>query len=240
MEAAMLRRNLLKAAAAAALTNGLTVHVGHSERAKPLVFVPTSDLAVLDPIVTFNRPTRNYAYLVFDTLYGIDTNWQAQPQMVQGHEVEDDGFTWLLKLREGLRFHDTEPVLPKDVVSSIRRFAPRIPFVSALMAATDELSASDDRAVRFRLKRPFPHLPLASPGRAARCQRSCRNGWRRHRHSSRSARLSAAGPSASSRTSTSAAPVRRSPASISIGHARAAPRGSPRGRTSRISNGSNG
>src|SRR5467141_1112916 len=34
------------------------------------------------------------------------------------------------------------------------------------MAATDDLSAPDDRTVRFRLKRPFPHLPaaLAGPG----------------------------------------------------------------------------
>jgi peptide/nickel transport system substrate-binding protein len=34
------------------------------------------------------------------------------------------------------------------------------------MAATDELSTPDDRTVRFRLKRPFPHLPeaLAGPG----------------------------------------------------------------------------
>jgi len=129
-----------------------------------LVFVPTSDLTVLDPVVTFNRPTRNYAYLVFDTLYGLDTNWQAQPQMVAGHEVEDDGLTWLLKMRDGLRFHDGEPVLAKDVVASIRRFAPRIPFVSALMTATDELSAADDSTVKFRLKRPFPHLPLALAG----------------------------------------------------------------------------
>jgi peptide/nickel transport system substrate-binding protein len=121
---------------------------------------------VLDPVVTFNRPTRNYAYLVFDTLYGIDTNWQAQPQMVEHHEVEDDGLTWVLKLREGLRFHDKEPVLARDVVASIRRFAPRISFANALMAATEELSAPDDRIVRFRLKRPFPHLPeaLAGPG----------------------------------------------------------------------------
>jgi peptide/nickel transport system substrate-binding protein len=128
--------------------------------------VPTSDLAVLDPVVTFNRPTRNYAYLVFDTLYGIDTNWQAQPQMVAGHEVDDDGLTWNLRLREGLRFHDKEPVLARDVVASIRRFAPRIAFATALMAATEELSAPDDHTVRFRLKRPFPHLPeaLAGPG----------------------------------------------------------------------------
>src|SRR5947209_233149 len=86
--------------------------------------------------------------------------------MVEGHEVGADKLSWTLKLREGLRFHDKEPVLAKDVVASIRRFAPRVIFTSALMAVTDELSAPDDRTVRFRLKRPFPHLPeaLAGPG----------------------------------------------------------------------------
>src|SRR6201997_2571080 len=131
-----------------------------------LVFVGVADLSVLDPVVTGARPTRNSAYLVFDTLYGIDTEWKAQPQMVEGHTVEEDGLTWTLKLRSGLRFHDKEPVLARDVVASIRRFAPRVIFATALMDATDELSAPDDRTVRFRLKRPFPHLPeaLAGPG----------------------------------------------------------------------------
>ena len=161
----MRRRDLLHTglAAAAALA---APRIARADKAKTLAFVPTSDLAVLDPVVTFNRPSRNYAYLVFDTLYGIDTNWQAQPQMVAGHEVDDDGLTWNLRLRDGLRFHDKEPVLARDVVASIRRFAPRISFATALMAATDELSAPDDHTVRFRLKRPFPHLPeaLAGPG----------------------------------------------------------------------------
>src|SRR5216110_722060 len=161
----MRRRELLTTGIATAATLAMPRLAG-AARANTLVFVPTSDLAVLDPIVTFNRPTRNYAYLVFDTLYGIDTSWQAQPQMVAGHEVEDDGLTWTLKLRDGLRFHDKEPVLARDVVASIRRFAPRISFATALMAAMEELSAPDDRTVKFRLKRPFPHLPaaLAGPG----------------------------------------------------------------------------
>ena len=159
----MRRRDLLKAGigAAAALA---APRVGGAAAAKTLVVAPTADLVVLDPVVTFNRQTRNYAYLVFDTLYGLDTSWQAQPQMVEGHEVDDDGLTWLLRLRDGLRFHDNEPVLAKDVVASIRRFAVRVPFASALMAATDELSAADDRTVKFRLKRPFPHLPMALAG----------------------------------------------------------------------------
>ena len=54
--------------------------------------------------------------------------------MVLGHEVDDDGLTWNLRLRDGLRLHDNEPVLARDVVASIRRFAPRISFATALMA----------------------------------------------------------------------------------------------------------
>src|SRR5580704_16007272 len=163
----MRRRDLLKTAAAATLSAGVAPRLGRgADRAKTLVFVPTSDLTILDPVVTGARPTRNSAYLVFDTLYGIDIEWKAQPQMVEGHTVEEDGLTWTLKLRDGLRFHDKEPVLARDVVASIRRFAPRVSFATALMATTHELSAPDDRTVQFRLKRAFPHLreALAGPG----------------------------------------------------------------------------
>src|SRR6516165_3687981 len=144
----MIRRDVLKAAGAS-LAALAAPRIGRAERPNKLVFVPPIDLTVLDPIVTALRSTRNHAYLVFDTLYGIDTNWTAQPQMVEGHQVDEDGLTWTLTLRDGLRFHDKEPVLARDVVASIRRFAARIGFVDALMAATEELSAPDDRTVRF-------------------------------------------------------------------------------------------
>jgi peptide/nickel transport system substrate-binding protein len=78
------RRELLKAAAAATFSITAAPRLGRADRAKTLVFVPTSDLTILDPVVTGARPTRNSAYLVFDTLYGIDTEWKAQPQMVEG------------------------------------------------------------------------------------------------------------------------------------------------------------
>jgi peptide/nickel transport system substrate-binding protein len=159
------RRDLLKTAAATLATE-LAPNIVQAESVKTLRYVGVADLSVLDPVVTGARPTRNAAYLIFDTLYGLDTEWQAQPQMVAGHSVENDGLVWNLSLRDGLRFHDRAPVLAKDVVASIRRFAPRVIFATALMEATDELSATDDKTVRFRLKKRFPHLPeaLAGPG----------------------------------------------------------------------------
>src|SRR3984893_16548489 len=161
----MHRRELLKAAGAV-LATFAAPRIGRAERPNKLVFAPAADLSLLDPVVTGYRPTRNHAYLVFDTLYGIDTSWAAQPQMVEGHQVEEDGLIWTLTLRDGLRFHDKEPVLARDVVASIRRFAARISFAGALMAATEELSAPDDRTLRSGLTRPFPNLPeaLAGPG----------------------------------------------------------------------------
>jgi peptide/nickel transport system substrate-binding protein len=161
------RRDLLKAAAAATFTITVVPRLGRADRAKTLVFVGVADLSVLDPVVTGARPTRNYAYLVFDTLYGIDTEWKARPQMVEGHSVEEDGLTWTLKLRDGLRFHDKEPVLARDVVASVHRFAPRVIFANALMDATDELLALDDRTVRFSLETALSAL-AGSSGRARR------------------------------------------------------------------------
>jgi peptide/nickel transport system substrate-binding protein len=237
----IMRRRDLLSAAGAGLAALAAPRIGRAERSSKLVFVPTSDLTVLDPVVTFNRPTRNYAYLVFDTLYGIDTNWAAQPQMVKGHDVEEDGLIWNLKLRDGLRFHDKEPVLARDVVASIRRFAVRIPFAHALMAATEELSAPDDRTVRFRLKRPFPHLPEARAGPGGTVPAIMPEHLAAQpRPTNRSSKSSAAAPIASSPKSMSAALAPPSSALRSTSRDRVAPSASLPDRRSHILIGSSG
>lgn len=126
-----------------------------------LKFIPQIDLAFLDPHWTTANVTRGHGYMVFDTLYGQDGSYTPQPQMVEGHVVENGGRLWTLTLRSGLLWHDGTPVLARDCTASIQRWAKRDAFGSALMAATDELSAPDDRTIRFRLNKPFPLLPAA-------------------------------------------------------------------------------
>ncbi|UFN48639.1 ABC transporter substrate-binding protein [Roseomonas sp. OT10] len=123
--------------------------------------IPQADLAVLDPGITTATVTRNHGFMIFDTLYGLDAAGEPVPEMVGAQEVTEDGKAWTLRLRDGLRFHDGEPVRAADCVASLRRWARRDPFGKTLMAATDELSAVDDRTLRFRLKHPFPLLPQA-------------------------------------------------------------------------------
>jgi peptide/nickel transport system substrate-binding protein len=156
----MKRRNVLKSAAAisAALA---APRIGRAEGPKTVNFAPQADLASLDPVWTTADVTRNYSLAVFDTLYAYDAQFQVQPQMVEGHRIEDDGKTWELTLRDGLGFHDGQKVLARDCVASIQRFAKRNPFGQALMKRVQEITAPSDKVIRFRLDKPFPLLRTA-------------------------------------------------------------------------------
>jgi peptide/nickel transport system substrate-binding protein len=151
-----LKRRTLLAAGAATLAAPRVARA-----ATVLKFVPYVDLAILDPIINTAAQTRTHAYLVFDTLYGCDDNYQAQPEMVEGHVQEDNHRVWTLTLRQGLLFHDGTPVLGRDVVASVRRWGAHDVFGTSLLDATDEISAPDDRTIRFRMKKPFFLLPDA-------------------------------------------------------------------------------
>jgi hypothetical protein len=204
------RRTLLRQAAlsgpAAAL--GLSApRLAAAQGQRTVRFVPQADIAITDPHTTTGIVTRNHAFMVFDTLYGVDAELRPQPQMVESHAVEEGGRRWTMALRGGLRFHDGEPVRARDAVASIRRWSGRNSFANALMAVVDELSAPDDRTILWRLKRPFPMLPRCSATPAPPAPRSCRSGWRAPTWRRWWARWWAAGRSASWPTSASPAPA---------------------------------
>jgi peptide/nickel transport system substrate-binding protein len=153
-----MRRRQMMAGMAAGLAAPSVVG---AQGAQILRFVPSVDLTVTDPIYGTSFTTRNHAAMVFDTLYGVDEQMRAHPQMAAGHVVENDGLTWRITLRDGLRFHDGEPVLARDCIASLQRWGRRDTFGSTLFATTNEVVAESDKVIVWRLKRPFRMLPDA-------------------------------------------------------------------------------
>lgn len=158
------RRTFLKTSAAFG-ASGLAVPrlatPALAQGAKVLRFVPQSNLANFDPVWGTQYVVRNAGTLVWDMLYGVDANLKPQRQMVESEEMSPDGLTWTFRLRPGLRFHDGEPVLAKDVVASLTRWMARDPIGGMIKAVQDELSAVDDTTFRWRLRKPFPKLLYA-------------------------------------------------------------------------------
>ncbi|WP_237214061.1 ABC transporter substrate-binding protein [Falsiroseomonas oryziterrae] len=158
----MLRRDLLAAGAASAGAAALPrFAIAQPASARVLRMVPQANLTSLDPIWTTANITRNHGYMVFDTLYGMDDQFRPQPQMAEGMVTEQDGRRAVITLRQGLRFHDGEPVRAADCVASLGRWMKRSPIGQKLEEFVDALQADGDRRIVFRLKRPFPLLQAA-------------------------------------------------------------------------------
>jgi peptide/nickel transport system substrate-binding protein len=158
----MLTRRTVIAAPVAALA---APRIAHAQATKTLRYVPQSSLAILDPMITTGKITTNHGYHVFDTLYAVDPQYRPQPQMAEGHDISPDGREWRIRLREGLRFHDTTPVRAQDCIASLTRWSQRDGLGQLLRARTDTMTASDDRTILIRLTKPFPALldALAKP-----------------------------------------------------------------------------
>jgi peptide/nickel transport system substrate-binding protein len=145
------------AATAAALALILVPTTGRTEAGPTtLHFIPQADLRSIDPIWTTAYVTRNFGYLVFDTLFSLDKDFKPQPQMVDRWTVSDDKLTYRFTLRDGLKWHDGQPVRAADCVASLDRWGKRDTLGQKLMEAVGEMKAVDDKTFTISLKSPFP------------------------------------------------------------------------------------
>jgi len=156
----MKRRDFLGTAAAA--TGSLSMpRLANAQNARVLRFVPQANLSSLDAIAGTQYVVRNASLLIWDTLFGVDSNLVPKPQMVEAWETADDNKTWTFKLREGLRFHDGEPVLSRDVAASLNRWMVRDTMGQRIKASLAAMEMPDDRTIRLRLNKPFPKMLFA-------------------------------------------------------------------------------
>lgn len=134
-------------------------------------WVPHTDLTILDPIFSTVFITNIHAQLVFDTLYGLDDQYQPHPQMASGHEVDSTGLIWKITLRDGLKFHDGSPVRAQDAVASLNRWSKKDLMGRSLMESTESLTVIDDKTLQFKLKTAFPLIlhALARPTGSMAC-----------------------------------------------------------------------
>ena len=172
------RRQLVRGAGAAAATMLGAPSVAAQTGGETLRFVAQADLKIVDPIWTTAYITRNHGYLVYDTLFGTDEQFRVKPQMVGRTTVSPDGMKYTFTLRDGLRWHDGQPVVSEDCVESLKRWGQKDRFGQLLMAHTGKIAPLDKKtftlelAERFgsvldALGKPSNNVPFMMPARVA-------------------------------------------------------------------------
>jgi peptide/nickel transport system substrate-binding protein len=158
-KAVMHRRAFIAGAAALAASGRALAQPAIGGKARALIHVPQANLTSLDPVWTPALVTRNFAAMVYETLYGRDEQLVPRPLMLDGDLVEDDGRRRTMRLRDGLVFHDGTRVLARDCVASLQRWMKRDAIGQTIAARLDALEAPDDRTLVWRLNKPFAQLP---------------------------------------------------------------------------------
>jgi len=154
----MKHRTVLRGIAATAASAGASFAIAQPSRDRTLRLVPQANLTLLDPHFTTAQVTTNHGYAVFDTLFSVNSHLEARPQMAAGHVIEDDGRTCLITLRDGLTFHNGEPVLARDCAQSLSRWAAREALGQSAAKFIESWGVKDDRTIRISLNRPLPAL----------------------------------------------------------------------------------
>ena len=149
----MAKRRAMGWLAAAAVALMLPA-AGEAQQPKTLRVVMHSDLKILDPIWTSAFIVRNHGYMVYDTLFALDGDLRVKPQMVETWSVTPDNLTWTFTLRDGLEFHDGQPVTTEDVLASLKRWAVRDSVGQILWGKLSEAKAIDAKTFQLVLKSP--------------------------------------------------------------------------------------
>jgi peptide/nickel transport system substrate-binding protein len=120
-----------------------------------LKVVVHADLKILDPVWTTAYITARHSYLIYDTLFALDSKFEPKPQMVDKYTVSDDGLTYTFTLRPGLKFHDGQPVTSRDVVASVTRWMKRDPMGQRLNGFMHSLEAVSPSTFRIVLRERY-------------------------------------------------------------------------------------
>lgn len=135
----------------------LLFSVGVSAQDKVLNYATSSEIVGLSPVLTNDNVTSDVLAQIYDTLFVRDpeTN-EIVPNLAVGYENPDDK-TWVIKLREGVKFHDGTPFNAEAVKFTFERIGdPEVASPRAsLVEPIESIEVRDEYTVVMKTKYPY-------------------------------------------------------------------------------------
>lgn len=159
MEAARTGGAARPAALAATAALLLSAGCGGGEatgREGPLVVAYSAELQTLNPVVSTDQNANELIYyLLFTPLVAYDSAFRVRPWLAESWELSKEEVVFTL--RDGVRWHDGEPVTAADVVFTFELMTdPEVasPLGAAYLSEVASAEALGPRRVRFAFERP--------------------------------------------------------------------------------------
>jgi len=123
----------------------------------------------LDPMASTADLVGIVTQHMFETLYTFDAQWGATPLLAAAlPTISEDGKTYTIPLRTGIKFHDGSVMTSADVVASLERWMKIATRGKQAAEVIESVVATDDATVTISLKTPYaPLVALLSFNNAA-------------------------------------------------------------------------
>ena len=114
----------------------------------------------LDPHAAASAGTREVVFNIYEGLVKTGPTGELLPAVAESYKVSEDGLVYTFTLREGVKFHNGEPVTAEDVIYSLNRCAEHSgdSALKSAFSAIRDLQAIDEKTVTFRLDQPDMEL----------------------------------------------------------------------------------
>ncbi|MDO5706010.1 MAG: ABC transporter substrate-binding protein [Paracoccus sp. (in: a-proteobacteria)] len=129
-------------------------------QAETLRWARSADALTLDPHAQNEGPTTTLLHNIYETLMLRNLDGSLAPRLATEWSVHpDDPSIWVIKLREGVKFHDGADFTAEDVAFSLNRARSETSDFKALHAAVADVEAVDDHTVHVKMNGPAPLYP---------------------------------------------------------------------------------
>lgn len=122
----------------------------------------------MDPLMTTAVVTRDITRHVYESLVGLNDNYEVEPMLAESYEVSEDGKTIVFKLRNNIKFHNGDDMTVEDVVASLERWQEKSALGRTYFSEAQIKGEGEDTVIIELEERLFTALHiLAEPGTAA-------------------------------------------------------------------------
>lgn len=98
--------------------------------------------------------------LVYDSMYELNMDGTFTLTLAESATVSDDGLVWTFKIRDGIAFHDGQPLTAKDVVFSYNLYQSTedYPWMGGYTSYFESVEATDANEVVITLSEAIPNI----------------------------------------------------------------------------------
>src|SRR3954471_4133070 len=152
----MLRTLAYAGAALIALTLGGPEPAGAQQRGGAATVATIGEPNTLDPMISAGDLLGMITQHFYETLFTFGESWELRPLLAENlPEVSADGKVYTIPLRQGVIFHNGQPMAAKDVIASLKRWTELASRGRLVAGNIEAIDAVDDHTVRLTLKEPY-------------------------------------------------------------------------------------